>query len=322
MLTGKTVLVIGGTGSLGHAFIERAVKGEFGTCKSLRVLSRDEWKQSEMKRKYPAIDFRVGDVRNYEDVLEAMDYANIVINAAALKQVPSCEYAPYQAIQTNCLGMQNIVRAAREYGPEVVLTISTDKACKPTTVMGMTKALEERITIAANLLNPVTSFFCCRYGNVLESRGSVIPLFREQIRNGGPVTVTVPEMTRFLLTLDQAVDTMAYALKHAQRGEIIVPRAPSARIIDIALEMCAGLDIEIKVTGIRPAEKLHEIMVSEEEALHTVNCGTGYMGIQPMLPELVGWTDSAFPPEEYSSRHDVLTSVELRALLTKHGIIV
>ena len=322
MLNGKTGLILGGTGSLGKAFLKRAVTGEFGEPHKLVVFSRDEAKQDEMRRQFDSrVEFRLGDVRSYEDVLEAVTGVDVVINAAALKQVPSCEYFPEQAIRTNCLGTQNVVRAVKADGcVETVVTISTDKACHPTTTMGMTKALQERITIAANL-DSNTRFVCVRYGNVLVSRGSVIPLFHEQIAKGGPVTVTVPDMTRFLLTLDQAVDTMLYALQYARPGEIIVPRAPSARIMDIALELCSGKDIEIKVTGIRPGEKLHEIMISEEEALHTVDMGT-YAGIQPMLPELEPLVDSGFPSSEYSSKDHVLTPYELRGLLTQHGLLI
>jgi UDP-glucose 4-epimerase len=210
-----------------------------------------------------------------------------VVNAAALKQVPTCEYFPMQAIATNCLGASNIVRAIEEnaYPVESVVAISTDKACKPVNVMGMSKSLQERIFIAANVLNRKTRFVCVRYGNVLASRGSVIPLFHDQIRNGGPVTITVPDMTRFLLSLDQAVDTVFTALKEAAPGETYVPNAPSATVENIAKALIGKRSVEMKLVGIRPGEKMHEIMVSEEEAHHCVKRGN-YYAILPMLPEL------------------------------------
>ena len=239
----KIVLVTGGTGSMGKTFVHRVLGGELGVPKKVIVFSRDEAKQHEMRMTYMhksvttdevifrnfmnVLEFRIGDVRSYEDVCAAVKSADIVVNAAALKQVPTCEYFPMQALLTNCIGAYNIVRAIEEnsYPVDTVIGISTDKACKPVNVMGMTKSLQERIFISANILNPKTRFICVRYGNVLASRGSVIPLFHDQIRNGGPVTVTVPEMTRFLLSLNQAVDTVFTALREARRGETYVPNA-------------------------------------------------------------------------------------------------
>ena len=319
MLDRKAVLVTGGTGSLGNAFVKRAVTGEFGALRKLIVFSRDEAKQYDMRRVFPAVDYRIGDIRSYADVCSALREVDIVVNAAALKQVPSCEYFPEQAILTNCLGTQNIVRAIEEHRLPIqtVLTVSTDKACHPATVMGFTKALQERITIAANVRFPSTRFICVRYGNVLGSRGSVIPLFQEQIRNGGPMTITVPEMTRFLLTLDQAVDTMQIALDYARAGEIYVPRAPSATILNILKAMTEGLMVEV---GIRPGEKLHEIMVSEEEAPRTFQRGS-YVIIHPQLPELSCPRGPPVLKGEYSSRDSVLSLAETRALLCTHGFL-
>src|SRR3954447_15670045 len=246
MFDNKTILVTGGTGSMGKTFVRRVLTGTLGTPKKVIVFSRDEAKQHEMRMSYlhksvttdevifpsflSVLVFRIGDVRNYEDVCAAVRDVDIVINAAALKQVPTCEYFPAQAIMTNCLAAWNIVQAIQQRGfpVQTVVAVSTDKACKPINVMGMTKALQERIFISANILNPKTRFICVRYGNVLASRGSVIPLFLEQIANGGPVTLTVPEMTRFLLSLEQAVDTVLSALSEAKAGETYVPRAPSA----------------------------------------------------------------------------------------------
>jgi UDP-glucose 4-epimerase len=271
------------------------------------------------------LEFRIGDVRNYADVCSAIKGANIVINAAALKQVPACEYFPVQALMTNCMGAANIVRAIEENGYPVntVVAISTDKACKPINVMGMTKSLQERIIITANILNPKTRFICVRYGNVLASRGSVIPLFHEQIKNGGPVTITVPEMTRFLLSLNQAVDTVFAALKEAKRGETYVPNASATSIVNIAQALIGDRPIKIKNTGIRPGEKIHEIMVSEEEAHHCVKRGN-YYAILPMLPELL---DAKKPVEralkkEFSSADTVLNLQQTIALLKKHKLMI
>ncbi|MDQ2697033.1 MAG: polysaccharide biosynthesis protein, partial [Pseudomonadota bacterium] len=278
MLEGKSILVTGGTGSLGKVLVRRLLSGELGTPKKVIVLSRDEGKQHEMRLSYlhkkvttdeviyrnftQVLEFRIGDVRDYADICSAVKGTDVVINAAALKQVPTCEYFPEQAVLTNCLGAVNIVRAIREHGypVETVVGISTDKACKPVNVMGMTKAVQERIFISANVLTPRTRFICVRYGNVLASRGSVITLFHEQILHGGPVTVTVPEMTRFLLTLNQAVDTVFAALHHARPGETFVPNAPAATVINIARALIEDRDIDIRITGIRPGEKMHEIM--------------------------------------------------------------
>src|SRR3954463_8936183 len=252
ILKNKTVLVTGGTGSMGSTLVRRVLSGEVGTPKKVIVFSRDEAKQHEMRMSYlhrreatdevifrnfmNVLEFRIGDVRSYPEICAAVRDADVVVNAAALKQVPTCEYFPEQALLTNCMGAVNIVRAIQEnrYKVETVVGISTDKACKPVNVMGMTKSLQERIFISANILNAKTRFICVRYGNVLASRGSVIPLFHDQIKNGGPVTVTVPDMTRFLLTLNQAVDTVFTALKKARRGETYVPNAPAATVMNLA----------------------------------------------------------------------------------------
>ncbi len=341
ILKDKTILVTGGTGSMGKKLVHRLLTGELGTPKKVIVLSRDEAKQHEMRMSYlnrrvttdevifnnfmNVLEFRIGDVRSYEDVCSAVKQADIVINAAALKQVPTCEYFPVQAVLTNCLGASNIVRAIEEQGYPVgtVVGISTDKACKPVNVMGMTKAVQERVFVAANILNPHTRFVCVRYGNVLASRGSVIPLFHDQIKNGGPVTITSPEMTRFLLSLDDAVDTVFAAVKEAQRGETYIPRAPSATVMNIARALIGQRELSIKTIGVRPGEKLHEILISEEEIHHCVQRGA-YYAIQPMLPELrVG---SVSEPnalvKEYSSGDDVLDLAGTAALLKKHRLMV
>ncbi len=340
ILRGKTVVVTGGTGSLGRAFVQRVLTGVLGRPRKVIVFSRDEAKQHEMRMHYlhravstdevifrnfmNVLEFRVGDVRNYADVCATLRNADIVVNAAALKQVPTCEYFPEQALLTNCSGVANIVRAIGEHGFRVktVVGISTDKACKPVNVMGMTKALQERILIAANVLCPATRFVCVRYGNVLASRGSVIPLFLDQIRHGGPVTLTDPSMTRFLLSLDDAVDTVVAALREARAGETYVPRAPAATVESLAKALIGRRSVPIRVVGVRPGEKMHEIMVSEEEAHRCVRRGR-YFAILPMLPELrrnrvrstKAWT------KEYSSSDHVLDFDKTRALLRRHRLL-
>jgi UDP-glucose 4-epimerase len=271
------------------------------------------------------LEFRIGDVRSYNDLISAMRDADIVVHAAALKQVPTCEYFPGQAIMTNCLGAMNIVQVIQDHRLpiESVIAISTDKACKPVNAMGMTKALQERVIIAANILNPSTRFICVRYGNVLASRGSVIPLFHDQIRSGGPITITDSRMTRFLLTLDDAVDTTFEALRSALPGEIYIPAAPGARITDIAKALIGDRSISIRQTGVRPGEKFDEILVSEEEVHHTIRRGN-YFVVRPALPELVngyGALERALS-KEFSSGDFVLNYPDTVDLMRRNGLML
>jgi UDP-glucose 4-epimerase len=341
MFKDKTILVTGGTGSMGKTFVRRVLGGALGKPRKVIVLSRDEAKQHEMRLDYlhrrastdeviydnfrNVLEFRIGDVRAYDDVCSALREADIVINAAALKQVPTCEYFPMQAIQTNCVGAYNIVRAIEEngYPVEAVVGISTDKACKPVNVMGMTKAVQERIFVSANILNRRTRFICVRYGNVLASRGSVIPLFHEQIRAGGPVTITDPRMTRFLLSLEQAVDTVLAALREARPGETYVPHAPAATILNLAKALIGERRIPLQTINVRPGEKMHEIMVSEEEIHHCVRRGD-YLVIRPMLPELrrdePGEANAL--EKEFSSEDTLVDLPGTVALLKKHRLMV
>jgi FlaA1/EpsC-like NDP-sugar epimerase len=340
MLCDKTILVTGGTGSLGKVLIRRLLSGEMGTPKKIIVFSRDEAKQNDMRISYlnskaptdeiiynnfkRLLEFRIGDVRDFHSVSAVLRDVDIVFNAAALKQVPSCEYFPFEAVKTNIGGPENIVRAIRELKLPVntVVGISTDKACKPVNVMGMTKAIQERIFITANMDCPQTRFICVRYGNVLASRGSVIPLFHEQILAGGPVTITTSDMTRFLLSLDQAVDTIFAAITNAQRGETYIPRVPSARVTDIAQSLIGGRRIKTIITGIRPGEKIHEILVSEEEANRTIARGNYYV-IQPILPELCTEEKKILPlGKEFSSNDNVMTPAELSKTLEKFDLFV
>ena len=332
-LEGKRILVTGGTGSLGQTLVNRILSGEMGRPEQITVFSRDEAKQHYMRLAFmhreaatddviyrnskEILNFRIGDVRDHSALVAAMRHADIVFNAAALKQVPSCEYFPFEAVLTNVYGAANIVRAVRENDLPVqkVIGISTDKACKPINVMGMTKALQERVLIEANRnCSPVT-FNCVRYGNVIASRGSIIPLFVEQIQNNRPLTITLPEMTRFLLSLDRAVDTVFEAVRSGGRGETFVPKVASAKITDVAAVLMGDKNLPITYTGIRPGEKIHEIMVSEEECFRTVERGNYYV-ILPVLPELRDETDHTPALEsEYSSKDNNLGVDDLRELL-------
>jgi len=341
ILDDKRVLVTGGTGSLGKVLVRRMLSGEAGQPRRVTVLSRDEAKQHDMRLSYlhqrattdeviyenfkHALEFRIGDVRNFSDVCRAMRNADIVVNAAALKQVPTCEYFPEQALLTNCVGAVNICRAIHEngYPVEVVVGVSTDKACKPVNVMGMSKALQERILLSANIQSPGTRFVAVRYGNVLASRGSVIPLFHDQIRQGGPVTITHDAMTRFLMSLNQAVDLIFAAVRDARPGETIVPICPSARVVDIAQALIAGRSITTVTTGVRPGEKLHEILISEEEVHRVERRGDNYV-IHPVLPELASpdHTPGVALDEEYGSASSVVSQDEVTTILRKHQLMV
>jgi UDP-glucose 4-epimerase len=337
----KRVVITGGTGSLGKVLVKRILSGEQGRPSKVIVFSRDEGKQHEMRLQYlhklnstdevifnnfkNLLTFIIGDVRDYNDVCSVLREADIVINAAALKQVPTCEYFPEQAVLTNCIGAHNITRAIREHGypVETVIGVSTDKAAKPVNAMGMTKAIQERIFIAANILSHKTKFVCVRYGNVLASRGSVIPLFHEQIKYGKSVTITHPDMTRFLMSLHHAVDTVFNAIAHGQAGEIYIPNAPSSSIINIAKALIGERSNEVTITGIRPGEKMHEVLISEEECHHTSLRGDYYV-IHPMLPELQTRYKDYDPilTNELSSKDNLISLEETVALLRKHKLML
>ena len=333
MFEGLRILVTGGTGSLGKTVVRRLLAGTAGRPARVTVFSRDEAKQHDMRLSYlhreaatdeviyrhsqELLAFRIGDVRDYGAIARALADADVVVHAAALKQVPSCEYFPAEAVATNVLGAINIVRAIHEQRLPIqtVVGISTDKACKPVNVMGMTKAVMERIFVEANVHSAGARYVCVRYGNVIASRGSVVPLFVDQIAKGGPVTITMREMTRFLLSLDRAVDTVFAAIAEAQPGETYVPRVPAARVVDIAETLIDGRDIPLLDVGIRPGEKVHEIMVSEEECHRTIERG-GYYVICPMLPELRrAPIDQPARTSEYSSAEITLGRTELAEML-------
>ncbi len=334
-LEGKRVLVTGGTGSLGKPLVRRILSGAMGNPKSVTVFSRDEGKHHQMKADWmneksatqdifynnfeELLEFRVGDVRDYSALVPAVRNAEIVFHAAALKQVPSCEYFPYEAVRTNVDGANNLVRAIRSQDTpvEMVVGISTDKACKPVNVMGMTKAIQERVILEGNIGQKDVDFLCVRYGNVVSSRGSALLFFRDQILKGGPVTLTTKEMTRFLLTLDQAVDTVLDCVLHGKRGEIFVPQLPAVRMEDVAKAMIGDQDIPVEEVGIRPGEKVHEIMISEEEAARSVERGgtlrDSYYAIASILPEVSGgMPDNPAIDFEYSSK---------RALMDFEGVV-
>lgn len=336
---GKTVLITGGTGSLGKALVRRILAGEAGKPDKIIVFSRDEDKQHSMKLEWKQLkvatdevfyhnleeilDFRIGDVRDYESVADAVKDANIVIHAAALKQVPVCEYFPVESVKTNILGVKNVIHAvdANREKVEVVLAVSTDKACKPINTYGMCKALQERLVIQANLNLGTTRYICVRYGNVIASRGSIIPLFREQIRNGGPVTITRKDMTRFWLNLDTAVNIIFDALRYARAGDTYVPDVAAANVMDLAEVMIGERKIGIEFTGIRPGEKVHEILISEEEISRTIQ-RDGYYVICPILPELqIEKLGEPILTKEYSSADRTMSKPELKAFLDKQGLL-
>ncbi len=339
-LEGKKIVITGGTGSLGKVLTRRILSNEMGQPSKVIVFSRDEAKQHFMRIEYQhqsaatdeiiysnfqrLLEFRIGDVRDYDSVVSVLRDADIVVSAAAMKQVPTCEYFPYEAVRTNITGAENIVRAIQQHNltVETVVGVSTDKACKPVNVMGMTKAIQERIFVQGNMRCPWTRFVCVRYGNVLASRGSVIPLFHDQIRHGGPVTITTVDMTRFLLSLDDAVDTVFAAISEAKPGETYVPRAPAANMANVAAALIGNRPIKTVVSGIRPGEKVDEIMVSEEEAHRARERGRWY-AILPMLPELCDpHAGETCLHKEYSSADQVMDLPETVALLKSKNLMI
>lgn len=337
---GRRILITGGTGSLGQTLARRILSGAHGEPERVVVFSRDEAKQHEMRMDYMhlrvatdeiiyenfkrTLEFVIGDVRDLEALRSVCRGIDLVFNAAALKQVPSCEYFPFEAVQTNIVGAENLVRVLRSDRCSVkrVVGVSTDKACKPVNVMGMTKALQERIFIAANIDRQETDFVCARYGNVLASRGSVVPLFHDQIARGGPVTITDAQMTRFLLSLEDAVDTIVAACAEAHPGEIFVPRAAAARMTDVAEVLIGDRPVETRIVGIRPGEKLHESLISDEEAQRTVQRGD-YYSIMPMLSEIADERGAAPALDgEFSSDRFVVAKDQVHELMARNGLLV
>jgi UDP-N-acetylglucosamine 4,6-dehydratase/5-epimerase len=285
-LTDKTVLVTGGTGSFGTAFITRLLERE--SPATVRVYSRDELKQSELARRLAHHDDRVryllGDVRDLPRLTRAMRGVDVVVHAAALKQVPACEYNPFEAVQTNVVGAENVVAAAIENDVPLTVALSSDKAVNPVNLYGATKLCAEKIFTQGNAYSgeSASRFASVRYGNVVGSRGSVIPLFKAQAPSG-VLTITDERMTRFWITLDQAVDLVIESLERMGGGEIFIPRIPSMRVADVAAALAP--EAERRVIGIRPGEKLHEVLLTEDEARHSFEVDNGYV----ILPEYASW---------------------------------
>lgn len=285
MFQGKTLLITGGTGSFGNAVLNRFLATDI---KEIRIFSRDELKQDDMRhfyqREYPEysgkLKFYIGDVRDPQSINKAMHGVDFIFHAAALKQVPSCEFFPIEAVKTNVLGTENVLQSAIEAGVKKVICLSTDKAAYPVNAMGTSKAMMEKVIVAkARTISPEETSICCtRYGNVLCSRGSVIPLFISQIKEGKPLTVTEPSMTRFVMSLEEAVELVVYAFENAESGDIMVQKAPACTIgvLAQAVKELFHAENEIKVIGIRHGEKMYETLLTNEECSHAVDMGNFY----------------------------------------------
>ena len=318
-LNGKVILVTGGTGSFGRKFTEIVLSR--WTPHKLIIFSRDEHKQLEMQRAFhaPCLRFFIGDVRDLDRLHRAMHGVDLVIHAAAMKQVPACEYNPFEAVKTNVLGAANVIDAAIDAGVSKVLAVSTDKAVNPINLYGATKLCAEKLFVQGNFYSTAhgTRFSCARYGNVVGSRGSVIPLFIQQ-RTNGIVTVTDERMTRFWITLEQGVEFVLKCVGLMRGGEVFVPKIPSMRIIDLVQAVAPGC--EVRFTGIRPGEKIHEVLLSEDEARQAVQLDNMYV-IQPTDGSLAAgsWTEGAPLPDGYaftSKQNDSWLSVEeLRTMM-------
>ena len=275
----KVLLITGGTGSFGNAVLKRFLNTDI---KEIRIFSRDEKKQEDMRIKYKndKIKFYIGDVRDYRSIDDAMTGVDYIFHAAALKQVPSCEFFPIQAVKTNILGTENVLEAAINHGVKKVVVLSTDKAAYPINAMGMSKALMEKVAVAKGreVIDDKTIICRTRYGNVMASRGSVIPLFCEQIKNNKPLTVTNGDMTRFMMTLDDAVDLVIYAFEHGKQGDLFVQKAPAATINTLAqaVKELKHSDVPINCIGTRHGEKLYEVLVTKEEMINAIDMGNYY----------------------------------------------
>jgi UDP-N-acetylglucosamine 4,6-dehydratase len=279
MLNNKTLLITGGTGSFGNAVLDRFLDTDIA---EIRIFSRDEKKQDDMRKKYNTdkIKFYIGDVRDENSIRNAMHGVDFLFHAAALKQVPSCEFFPMEAVKTNVIGTENVLNAAIENGVKKVICLSTDKAAYPVNAMGTSKAMMEKVFVAkSRTVSPDKTTICgTRYGNVLCSRGSVVPLFIEQIKSGQPLTITDPNMTRYLMSLNEAVELVAFAFKNAESGDIMVQKSPASTIGDLAqaVKELFNADNEIKIIGIRHGEKLYETLLTNEECANVVDMGNFY----------------------------------------------
>jgi UDP-glucose 4-epimerase len=287
MFKNKTLLITGGTGSFGNAVLRRFLESDL---QEIRIFSRDEKKQDDMRKKYKSnkLKFYIGDVRDFQSVMNAVRGVDFIYHAAALKQVPSCEFYPLEAVKTNVLGTENVLEAAVQVGVERVVCLSTDKAVYPINAMGISKAMMEKVVVAKSRSSNDTVICATRYGNVMASRGSVIPLFTNQIRTGQPITITDPSMTRFMMTLDDAVDLVLFAFENGRPGEIFVQKAPAATIETLAKALTGLLgkpDHRIDVIGTRHGEKLFEALLSREEMVAAEDLGD-YYRVPPDLRDL------------------------------------
>ena len=284
LFTNKTLLITGGTGSFGNAVLNRFLRTDIG---EIRIFSRDEKKQDDMRHEFQAkmpevadkIKFYIGDVRSLESCRGAMHGVDYIFHAAALKQVPSCEFFPMEAVRTNIIGTDNVLTAAIEAGVECVICLSTDKAAYPINAMGITKAIEEKVAVAKSRNSGKTKICCTRYGNVMCSRGSVIPLWIDQIKNGNPITITEPSMTRFIMSLEEAVDLVLFAFEHGENGDLLIQKAPACTIGTQAQAVCelfGGKKEDIKVIGIRHGEKMYETLLTNEECAKAIDMGNFY----------------------------------------------
>lgn len=355
LLNNKRILITGGTGSLGKALLTGIISGQYGNPAEITLFSRDEAKQFELRnrllrdcriaddlestdcsqKRAGKVRFIIGDIRDFNALQRAVHGQNIIFHAAAMKHVPIAEYNPWEAVQTNLTGTENLIRAAT--APDSIVTkvigISTDKACNPVNVMGMTKALQEKMLIEANLRGRA-AFACVRYGNVVASRGSAVPLFKEQIQAGNPVTLTSGDMTRFLITLERAVEAVMNVLAKASPGEIWVPHLSSVRMKDLVTVMIKEIKTPycnssvIREIGIRPGEKIHELLVSQEEAPRTYS-NDDYFIIRPSFPELNNNADSSMASDNrteflqgpVSSDQHIAQEEEIIKILRSAGII-
>ena len=284
LFTDKTLMITGGTGSFGNAVLNRFLKTDIS---EIRIFSRDEKKQDDMRHEFQAkmpeaadkISFYIGDVRDLQSVKNAMHGVDYIFHAAALKQVPSCEFFPIEAVKTNVLGTENVLTAAIEAGVESVICLSTDKAAYPVNAMGTSKAMMEKVIVAKSRNSGKTKICCTRYGNVMCSRGSVIPLWIDQIKSGNPITITEPNMTRFIMSLDEAVDLVLFAFEHGENGDILVQKAPACTIrtqAEAVCELFGGDKNNIKTIGIRHGEKMYETLLTNEECAKAIDMGNFY----------------------------------------------
>lgn len=284
LFTGKTLMITGGTGSFGNAVLNRFLKTDIG---EIRIFSRDEKKQDDMRHDFQAkmpevadkIKFYIGDVRDLQSVKGAMHGVDYIFHAAALKQVPSCEFFPMEAVRTNVIGTDNVLTAAIDEGVECVICLSTDKAAYPINAMGITKAIEEKVSVAKSRMSGKTKICCTRYGNVMCSRGSVIPLWIDQIKSGNPITITEGSMTRFIMSLEEAVDLVLFAFEHGENGDLLIQKAPACTIqtqAEAVCELFGGKKEDIKVIGIRHGEKMYETLLTNEECVKAVDMGNFY----------------------------------------------